>query len=93
MNVPLLQLFEAVSKDKSLKQLILDTKKEKDPSLAFCQKATELGFPITVGELFGTGEEFYCDLFRSCNGSAVNPIEGWDDAYDMFFAALEGMKE
>ena len=93
MNEALLKLLEAVSKDNSLKTILLETKKEKDPALAFCQKATELGFPVTVGELFGTGEEFFCNLFRSCNGSAVDPIEGWDDAYDMVFAALEGMKK
>lgn len=93
MNETLLRLLELAGRDKAIRAMLMETRKEKDPSLAFCQKATELGYPITVGELFGTGEEFFCNLFRSCNGSAVDPIEGWDDGYDMFFAALEGMKK
>ena len=38
-------------------------------------------------------KEFFCNLFRSCNGSAVQPLDGWDDPFDMFFAAMEALEK
>lgn len=92
MNEKLFQLLERAKKDGSLRQMILDTRKQKDPVLAFCQLATEQGFPITVGELFAEGEEYISNLLKSCNGGATYPREGWDDPYEMFFASLERIK-
>ena len=54
---------------------------------------TAEGFPLTVGGLFSEQEEFFCNLFRSCNGSAVQPLDGWDDPFDMFFAAMEALEK
>lgn len=50
------------------------------------------GFPITVGELFGEGEEYTSNLLKSCNGGASYPLDGWEDAYDLFFASLDALK-
>ena len=66
--------------------------KEADPALALCTLATEKGFPITVGELFGEGEEYTSNLLKSCNGGASYPLDGWEDAYDLFFASLDALK-
>ena len=85
----LFELLEKAKQDKVLKQKLLDTKKEKDPTLAFCELATKEGFPITVGELFAEGEEYISNLLKSVNGGATYPREGWDDPYEMFFASLE----
>ena len=41
MNEVLFQLLEKAKKDSALRQMLFDTKKEKDPVLAFCQLATE----------------------------------------------------
>lgn len=38
------------------------------------------------------GQEMNDSKMRSVNGGGVCSIDGWDDAYDMFFASLEGMK-
>lgn len=92
MNEQLYQLLQRAEQDFALRERIWATKKEKDPALALCELCTAEGFPLTVGELFAEGEEFFCNLFRSCNGSAVQPLDGWDDPYDMFFAAMEGLR-
>ena len=89
MNEKLLELLEKAKQDQILKNMLLNTKKEKDPVLAFCELATQQGFPITVGELFAEGEEYCSNLLKSCNGGATYPREGWDDSYEMFFASLE----
>ena len=89
MNEVLFQLLEKAKKDSALRQMLFDTKKEKDPVLAFCQLATEKGFPITVGEIFAEGEEYFSNLLKSCNGGASYPREGWEDSYEMFFAFFE----
>lgn len=89
MNEKLYQLLQKAEKDMELRKRIWTTKDANDPALALCELCTAEGFPLTVGELFAEGEEFFCNLFRSCNGSAVQPLDGWDDPYDMFFAAME----
>ena len=77
--------------DAELRKRIWAVKEAKDPALALCELCTAEGFPLTVGGLFSEQEEFFCNLFRSCNGSAVQPLDGWDDPFDMFFAAMEGV--
>ncbi|NDO47472.1 Nif11-like leader peptide family natural product precursor [Clostridium sp. MD294] len=89
MNEKLFALLEKAKQDQTLKNMLLNTKKEKDPALAFCELATQQGFSITVGELFAEGEEYCSNLLKSCNGGATYPREGWDDSYEMFFACLE----
>ena len=50
--------------------------------------ATEAGYPMEPGELFAAGQEYTDNLLKSCNGGAEYPIEGWEDSYEMFLAAL-----
>ena len=42
-------------------------------------------------ELVSAGEEFYAKIKRSTNGGGENSplLDGQDDAYELFFAALE----
>ncbi len=91
MNEQLYRLLQKAEQDFGLRSRIWATKEAKDPALALCELCTAEGFPLTVGGLFAEGEEFFCNLFRSCNGSAVDPLDGWDDPYDMFFAAMEAL--
>lgn len=93
MNEKLWKLLEMARADKKLRERIFATREEKDPAQALCVLATEMGFPITVGELFGEGEEYASNLLKSCNGGASYPLEGWEDSYDLFFASLEAMEE
>ncbi len=86
------KLLEKVEQDKDLRKRVYETRQEKDPYLAFCQLAEKEGFSISVGELFSMGQEYCDNLLKSVNGGATYPREGWDDAYEMFFAALERQK-
>lgn len=92
MNEQLYRLLQKAEQDMELRGRIFATKDAKDPALALCELCTAEGFLLTVGGLFAEGEEFFCNLFRSCNGSAVQPLDGWDDPYDMFFAAMEALQ-
>ena len=91
MNEKLYQLLQKAELDFELSKRIWAAKDAKDPALALCELCTAEGFPLTVGQLFSEQEEFFCNLFRSCNGSAVDPLDGWDDPFEMFFAALEAL--
>jgi len=88
MNKILEQLLTAARKDDMLRKALLDSKEADDPMADFCRKATDAGFPITIGDLFADGEEYTSNLLKSCNGGAEYPIEGWEDSYEMFLAAL-----
>ncbi len=74
--------------DGALKKKLLDTQKSDQPLAAFCEIAQKAGFSITPGDMIRLGEDYYDNLFKSCNGAAVTPPEGWDDAYEMFLASL-----
>lgn len=93
MNEQLYKLLQKAREDAELRKRIWAVKEAKDPALALCELCTAEGFPLTVGGLFSEQEEFFCNLFRSCNGSAVQPLDGWDDPFDMFFAAMEALGE
>ena len=84
----LAQLLEAARAREPLRRKMLESRNAADPLSAFCACAAEAGFPITVGELVAIGEEYSANLHKSVNGGAEYPMEGWDDAYEMFLAAL-----
>ena len=44
---------------------------------------------MTVGELFAMGQEYTDNLLKSVNGGAEYPMEGWEDTYELFLAALK----
>ena len=89
MNETLNNLLVAALHDESIKAALLATRSSSEPSAAFFECATSLGYPVTVGELFTMGEEFNAAMLRSVNGGGVEGPDGWDDAYGMFFSALE----
>lgn len=93
MNEKLYQLLQKAASDAVLRAKIWAAKEAKDPALVLCELCTAEGIPLTVGELFSEQEEFFCNLFRSCNGSAVDPLDGWDDPFDMFYAALKALEK
>lgn len=70
MNEQLYKLLQKAREDAELRKRIWAVKEAKDPALALCELCTAEGFPLTVGGLFSEQEEFFCNLFRSCNGSA-----------------------
>jgi hypothetical protein len=88
MNETLSRLLDAALHDASMRALLMATKQDADPIAAFCRVATELGYPVTPGELVSMGEESIAAMLRSVNGGGVDAFDGWDDAYEMFFTAL-----
>ncbi len=88
MNDSLTGLLEKARNDPGLKSRILATRGDKNPVNALCVLATAEGFPITAAELIDEGESSCAAMLRSVNGGGVEAPEGWDDLYEMFFAAL-----
>ena len=82
------RLLTAAKSDGSLKAELLQTRQSDDPVEDFCALARLKGYEITAGELFALGLTENDAKLRSVNGGGVNPIEGWDDAYEQFFTAL-----
>ena len=89
MNEMLSRLQDAARAEQGLKQALLASEKAADPMAAFCRTAAEAGYPVTVGELFAMGQEYADNLLKSVNGGAEYPIEGWEDTYELFLAALK----
>lgn len=88
IGVMLDNLLVDARKDPAMKAQLLQTRKEAEPMLAFCDMASALGYPITPGELIAAGEEYSCNQLKSTNGGGVNPYDFYDDLYDNFFISL-----
>ena len=80
------RLLGDARKDKSLKAALAATRNTENPVEDFCAFARDRGYDITAGELFTMGLTANDAKLRSVNGGGVNPIDGWDDAYEQFFA-------
>lgn len=88
INETLDKLQKAALDNTEIKARLMETKKDADPMNAFCAVATELGYPISIGELFTLNQTLCDNLLKSTNGGATYPIEDWADAYEIFFSAL-----
>ena len=77
--------------DNDLREEFLATRKEEKPVAAFCEVCRELGYPLYEMDLISAGEDFYAAMRRSTNGGGENSplLEGEDDFYELFFAAIE----
>lgn len=76
--------------DEVLRKELLETKKDANPVSAFCKKCRDLGYEIYEMDLIEEGEALYAAMKRSTNGGGENSpmLEGEDDFYELFFAAL-----
>ena len=92
MNDSLTSLLEKAKNDKLLRERIYATRSDRNPVNALCELSTAEGFPITAAELIDEGEASCAAMLRSVNGGGVEAPEGWDDLYEMFFAALDYMR-
>ncbi len=89
MNDSLTGLLAKAKSDLQLKQRIYETRNDPNPVNALCVLATAEGFPITAAELINDSEQSCAAMLRSVNGGGVEAPDGWDDLYEMFFAALD----
>ena len=83
------RLLSTAKKDIKIKEMLIKTKAEDDPMEAFCTLCQQLGYDITIGELFALGKDMSDSKLRSVNGGGNFEIDGWDDAYENFFLQLE----
>mgnify|MGYP007126582334 CR=1 FL=1 len=93
MNDSLTMLLEKAGNDPELTERIYATRSGRNPVNALCALATAEGFPITAAELLYDGEKACAAMCRSVNGGGVDTPDGWDDVYEMFFAALDYMNK
>lgn len=89
MNEILSQLLHVAKGNEELKKKLLATRNADDPMDAFCNIATEEGFPISVGELFELDNILWSNLLKSVNGGATYPFADWGDTYENFLSSLE----
>lgn len=82
------RLLQDAKSDEKLKAELLSTRKSDDPVEDFCALARDKGYGINAGELMALGQNENDAKLRSVNGGGVDPIEGWDDAYEQFFMTL-----
>lgn len=54
--------------DKKVREMLIDTKKAKDPLAEFCRVSRELGYELYEMDVIVAGEEFYASMRRSTNG-------------------------
>lgn len=80
-----------VKKDEALKEKFLETRKSSFPLKSFCDVIKDMGYEIYPMEIIAASEEFYAAKKRSTNGGGENSplLEGEDDLYEDFFAALD----
>ena len=81
MNETLSRLLDAARENEPLRQALLASEQAADPMSDFCSTAT-------AAELFAMGQEYTDNLLKSVNGGAEYPMEGWEDTYELFLAAL-----
>ena len=86
------ELQKQAEKDSQLRERLLRTQTEASPLQAFCKICREQGYSLYPMDLISAGEEFYAAIRRSTNGGGENSpkLEGEDDLYEMFLAALAG---
>jgi hypothetical protein len=75
-------------KNPMLKERLLSTRLAEDPMDDFCKIASEVGHPITVGELFALGQEYSDNQCKSMNGGNPVPYDSFSDTYEEFLNSL-----
>jgi hypothetical protein len=85
------ELQNKALKDRALREKFLATRKADNPISAFCKICREAGYEIYDMDLICAGEDFYATMRRSTNGGGENSpkLEGEDDFYELFLAAIE----
>ncbi|MCD8010579.1 MAG: hypothetical protein LUF34_07315 [Lachnospiraceae bacterium] len=85
------ELQHRALQDPALREELLATRQEPDAYAAFCKKSQALAEEITPKDLIMAAAAFNASDRRSTNGGGENSpkLEGEDDFYEMFFAALE----
>ena len=87
------ELQKKAKADPILREKLLQTRENPNPIHAFCEICHAYGVSIYEMDLAMAGEEFCAEIKRSTNGGRENSpvLEGEDDFYELFLAALENI--
>jgi hypothetical protein len=85
------ELQSKAVKNEALRNKLVATREAKNPLEEFCKAAMEEGYEIYPMDLVCAGEELYASMKRSTNGGGENSpmLEGQDDLYELFLAAIK----
>lgn len=85
------ELQQKAWQDPILRERLLQTRSSQNPLVAFCTICQEAGYELYPMDIIVAGEVFYASMRRSTNGGGENSplLEGEDDFYELFLAALE----
>lgn len=85
------ELQRKAEANEEIRQKLLETRSQKEPLIAFCKAAQELGYGLYPMDVIAAGEDFHAQMKRSTNGGGENSpkLDGEDDFYEMFFASIE----
>ena len=85
------ELQKRALREENLRKRLLMTREGQDPLREFCRIFREEGYELYPMDVIAAGEEFYAAMRRSTNGGGENSplLEGGDDFYELFLAALE----
>ena len=85
------ELQNKALRDERLRERFLQTRNAENPLKAFCEVCQEQGYELYPMDVIAAGEEFYASMRRSTNGGGEKSplLEGEDDFYELFLAALE----
>lgn len=84
------ELQRKAETNEEIRQKLLATRSQKEPLIAFCRAAQELGYELYPMDVIVAGEDFHAQMKRSTNGGGENSpkLDGEDDFYEMFFASI-----
>lgn len=85
------ELQRKALRDETLRRQLLDTRTKEDPLFEFCRICQNQGYELYPMDVIAAGEDFYASMRRSTNGGGENSplLDGEDDFYELFLAALE----
>ena len=85
------ELQKKALKNDKLREKFLVTESAKEPLDEFCKICRMEGYEVYPMDVIIAGEEAYAAMKRSTNGGGENApmLEGEDDFYELFLAALK----
>ena len=92
-SVAMLEELQKLAMQKEeLREQFLQTRTAQNPLEDFCRICQAHGYELYPMDVVAAGEEFYASMRRSTNGGGENSplLEGEDDFYELFLAALDG---
>ena len=84
------ELMKRAREDEEVRQALLATRKDKEPLIALCNAAQEMGYSLYPMDLLDAADEWVGQMIKSVNGGGANHSEVniQNDFYEQFFIAI-----